>query len=224
MSRSFLIVFATTILLPLASLACSPEVSFNGTPLSNGSAPAFQLHDQHNRPTALADFAGKVVVLTFLYTHCTDVCPVITETLKRTYEELGDNAEDVQIISVSVDPERDTAEAALRYTEERGMLGKWVYLVGSREELKPIWDSYYIAAQMAKFRISDRSTDVSKNQQVLANGKDKNKTSLQDESVDYFVNHNSAIYLIDKEGQLAVLLTNLSLDPKPLLHDIHILL
>lgn len=224
MSRSFLIVFATTVLLPIASLACSPEASFNGTPLSNGSAPSFQLHDQHSRPTALADFAGKVVVLTFLYTHCTDVCPVITETLKRTYEGLGDTAEDVQIVTVSVDPERDTAEAALRYTEERGMLGKWVYLVGSREELKPIWDSYYIAAQMAKFRISDRSTGVTKNQQVLVNGKDKNITALQDESVGYFVNHNSAVYLIDKEGQLAVLLTNLSLDPKPLLHDIRILL
>jgi protein SCO1/2 len=224
MPRSFLIVFATTILLPIVLLACSQENSFNGTLLSNGLAPSFELHDQHSRPIALTDFTGKVVVLTFLYTHCADACPVITETLKRTYEGLGDSAEHVQIVAVSVDPERDTAEAALRYTKERGMLDKWVYLVGSKEELTPIWDSYYIAAQVAKVRFSNRSTNSTKNQQVLASGKDKNKTALQNESISYLVNHNSAIYLIDKEGQLAVLLTNLSLDPKPLLHDIRILL
>lgn len=80
------------------------------TPVSN-----FTLIGPDDAPVSLRDFRGKVVLLYFGYTFCPDVCPATLAELKVTMAELGKKAEEVQVLMVSVDPERDTAVALQHY-------------------------------------------------------------------------------------------------------------
>lgn len=73
------------------------------------------LNDQDGRPRSLADFKGKAVVVFFGYTHCPDVCPTTLMEIKQAMAELGEDARRVQVLFVSVDPERDTPEVLAKY-------------------------------------------------------------------------------------------------------------
>jgi protein SCO1/2 len=75
----------------------------------------FQLTDFNGKPRNLADFKGKVVVLFFGYTHCPVVCPTTLADLAQVMRTLGKDAEKVQVVFVTVDPERDTPEMMARY-------------------------------------------------------------------------------------------------------------
>jgi protein SCO1/2 len=75
----------------------------------------FALTGHDGRPRTLADFRGKVVVLFFGYMHCPDVCPTTLATLAEAMRRLGDDAARVQVLFVTVDPERDTPDLLARY-------------------------------------------------------------------------------------------------------------
>jgi len=75
----------------------------------------FKLTDHHGVPRTLADFRGKVVVLFFGYVHCPDVCPTTMADLAQVMTKLGRDAERVQVLFVTVDPERDTRELLSQY-------------------------------------------------------------------------------------------------------------
>ncbi|MCX7193688.1 MAG: SCO family protein [Proteobacteria bacterium] len=75
----------------------------------------FKLTDHNGTPRTLADFRGKVVVLFFGYTHCPDVCPTTMADLAQVMGRLGKDAERVQVLFVTVDPERDTQALLARY-------------------------------------------------------------------------------------------------------------
>lgn len=92
------------IALSLLLASCSQPVQLKGTDLGKDPAPNFQLEDQEGRQVALSDLRGKVVVLTFLYTHCPDVCPLIAEHLKTASSQLGAAMNQVAFVAVSVDP------------------------------------------------------------------------------------------------------------------------
>jgi protein SCO1/2 len=76
---------------------------------------ALALTDHTGKPRTLADFRGKVVVLFFGFTHCPDVCPATLAELAQVANELGADAENMQVLFVTVDPERDTQELLARY-------------------------------------------------------------------------------------------------------------
>jgi protein SCO1/2 len=75
----------------------------------------FQLTDHNGKPRTLADFKGKAVVIFFGYTHCPDACPTTLSELALVMKELGKDAERLQVLFVTVDPERDTPEVLSRY-------------------------------------------------------------------------------------------------------------
>ena len=74
-------------------------------------APPIHLDNNLGQPITLSQYRGKVVLVTFLYAHCPDVCPLIAGNLHTTLAELGPRAGHVQLIAVSVDPHGDTAGA-----------------------------------------------------------------------------------------------------------------
>jgi len=74
-----------------------------------------RLPDQDGKPRALADFRGKVVVVSFGYTHCPDVCPTTLADLAAARKQLGADGSQVQVLFVTVDPRRDTAELLKQY-------------------------------------------------------------------------------------------------------------
>ena len=75
----------------------------------------FQLTDHNGKPRTLADFKGKLVVLFFGYTHCPDVCPTTLAELALVMKQLGEDAKKVQVLFVTVDPERDTPQLLAQY-------------------------------------------------------------------------------------------------------------
>jgi protein SCO1/2 len=92
-----------------ASTARANESALAGTALTPiKNAPILALRNYLGDKVNLASYRGKAVLVTFLYTHCVDVCPVITANLRLALERLGPAARDVQIIAVSVDPRGDT--------------------------------------------------------------------------------------------------------------------
>jgi protein SCO1 len=80
----------------------------------------FALSDPAGKPRVLADFRGKVVVLFFGYTQCPDVCPTTLSALADALKQLGTDAERVQVLFVTVDPGRDTAEILSNYVAAFG--------------------------------------------------------------------------------------------------------
>ena len=87
----------------------APPARFHASDVTGSYAHAdFHLTDHNGKPRALAHFRGKVVVLFFGYTHCPDVCPTKLADLAQTLRLLGKDAQQVQVLFVTVDPERDT--------------------------------------------------------------------------------------------------------------------
>jgi protein SCO1/2 len=80
-----------------------------------GSAQELDLTDHEDRPRTLADFGGRVVVVTFGYTHCPDFCPTTLADMARAMKLLGDDAARVQVLFVTLDPKRDTTALLAQY-------------------------------------------------------------------------------------------------------------
>jgi protein SCO1/2 len=121
---------------------------FRGTELTPPSpAPQFSLRDQSGRTVSLAAQRGHYVVVTFLYTHCPDVCPVIAGNLNRALATAAARRAGLRVLAVSVDPQRDTAAAVRRYVGEHRLLPAFRYLIGTRAQLARVWRAYHVAAQ-----------------------------------------------------------------------------
>lgn len=125
------------------------QIDLGGTP-----APDFTLTDQNGQRISLRQFRGKPVVLTFLYTHCPDVCPLTAEHIHTTLQQLGNRAQDVAVLAVSTDPQRDTPAAAQSFSQAHNMTQYWHYLIGSQQQLSPVWSSYNIYVQAQKKEIN----------------------------------------------------------------------
>ena len=93
-----------------------PGPSFKNTDITGADyGRELTLTDHTGKTRTLADFRGKVVVVFFGYTHCPDVCPTTLAELKVAREQLGDDGKRVQVLFVTVDPERDTRELLANY-------------------------------------------------------------------------------------------------------------
>ena len=117
-----------------------------GTDLGSVPAPNFRLTDQFGKPVSLSQFKGEPVVLTFLYTHCPNVCPLTAEKLHTTMLSLGSAAQRVAVLAVSTDPRGDTMATALSFSKAHKMLNYWHYLLGTQSQLSPVWSSYAVYA------------------------------------------------------------------------------
>lgn len=110
------LLLAATALLVTACGPSKPELKFNNTDVTGlDYAKDFALTDHTGKPRTLADFKGKVVVMFFGYTQCPDVCPTTMLEMANVMKELGSDADKVQVLFVTVDPERDTQEILSQY-------------------------------------------------------------------------------------------------------------
>jgi protein SCO1/2 len=96
-------------------------------------APGFSLTNQHGKRVALKDLRGKVVAMTFFYTHCTDVCPILTNSLDSAARQLSpEERKHVMLVGVTVDPKRDTPARLKTYIKDHGLeAGQWQMMSGS---------------------------------------------------------------------------------------------
>lgn len=131
----------------------------------------FTLTNQYGEPFQLSRQRGKIVLIFFGYTNCPDVCPVTLTVFKQVRQRLGDKAEQIQLVYITVDPERDTQERMRDHLRvyDPTILG----LTGSADELRQVYNLYGVYA--AKVEAGS--------------------------AAGYLMDHTSRIYVIDPQGQ-----------------------
>lgn len=130
------------------------------------------LTDHTGKPRTLADFKGKVVAVFFGYTHCPDVCPTTLAEMKAVKEKLGKDGERVQVLFVTVDPERDTAALLAQYV--------------------PAFDPSFIGL----YGDAEATARTAKEFKVYY------KKVPGSSAANYSVDHTAALYLYDPSGRL----------------------
>ena len=137
----------------------------------------FTLTDQYGNLVQESEFRGRLMLVFFGFTHCPDICPVTVNTLSRVMELLGDKAEQVAPIFITVDPKRDTPDVMKAFLEnfDKRLVG----LTGSAEDIAKVEAVY--KAYAAKVETTE-------------------DTNAQP-SEEYTMDHSAYIYLMDKNGK-----------------------
>ena len=157
-------------------VACQPSTKtsqFVATDITGADfEQSFSLTDHTGKPRTMADFKGKTVALFFGYTHCPDVCPTTMNDLKQTMKLLGSKADAVQVLFVTLDPERDTQE----------VLAKFV----------PSFDQRFIGLRGT----AEQTADTAKSFKIFVS---KVETNIKN---DYTIDHSAGMYVFDKTGKI----------------------
>jgi protein SCO1/2 len=121
---------------------------YEGLTLSHSEvAPPLALDNYLGTPVNIASYRGKAVLVTFLYTHCPDVCPLIASHLHTALLEMpAAERSRLQVIAVSVDPRGDTPSTVAQFLAAHEMTGRMQYLIGSAPALKAVWRRWGIAS------------------------------------------------------------------------------
>ncbi|MGE0543384.1 MAG: SCO family protein [Dehalococcoidia bacterium] len=179
------ILLALLWIVALAAACGQDEPSLPGFVLEPDDAPPIELSDSTGRPVSLADYRGRPVVISFLYTDCPDVCPVIGQRIGQALETLDEKSEDVAVLIVSVDPAGDTPEKAQSFMEKHHLAGTGRhYLLGDAETLAPIWLAYGVG-----------TAPLNGAQQQTGGAAQFGR-----------IGHTDATFLIDREGKKRTLL------------------
>ena len=148
--RTGIIVVFVIILAVVANLLFAGQSGFRGTAYNEPYplAPYFELTDSNGDLFRLSDQRGKIVLLFFGYTSCPDVCPTTLAELNLALKEIGDKASAVQVVLVSVDPDRDTPQRVQEYVSRFNP--SFIGLSGTTTELQNIWTDYDIFREIVQ--------------------------------------------------------------------------
>jgi protein SCO1/2 len=135
-----------------------PKLPHNATTVKSASyrgatvsprvpAPPIDLRNSLGKRVTMAQYRGKVALVTFLYVKCPDVCPLITTNLHATQAKLGARAKDIPIIAVSVDPHGDTRTSVAEFLRQHDMTGRMQYLIGSGGRLAETWKAWQVGSR-----------------------------------------------------------------------------
>jgi len=123
----------------------APRSAFQGAELPPGvRAPDFSLTDEHGKRVTMREYRGKPVVVTFMYSHCKDTCPVQAQQIKGALDDLG---HPLPALSVSVDPSGDTPKSVAHFNAEQGVTGRLRWVLGSESQLRRLWNGFNTTPQ-----------------------------------------------------------------------------
>ena len=157
--------------------ASSPPPSFQATDITGAPfARDFTLTDHYGATRSLADFRGKAVAVFFGYTHCPDVCPTTLADFAAALKQLGPLASQVQVIFVTVDPERDTPDLLRQFVPafDPSFLGMYT----DAESLQRLAKEFKVVYQKSSVKADD----------------------------DYLIDHSAGTYVYDAQGRLRLLM------------------
>jgi protein SCO1 len=125
------------------------SASYDGSLISPAApAPLLSLRNYNGEAVNIGQYRGRAVLVTFLYTNCPDVCPIITSNLRVAQNLMGPaEAAKVGVIAVSVDPRGDTPKAVAAFLARHEMTGRMRYLVGSAHELGRVWEAWHVGSE-----------------------------------------------------------------------------
>jgi cytochrome oxidase Cu insertion factor (SCO1/SenC/PrrC family) len=132
-----------------ASVSTSLAGLMQLTPVPPSAAPGFTLTDQSGHQVSLASFRGKTVVLTFMDSHCTDICPLVSREFIDANTDLGPAARHVVFIAVNVNPYRRRISDMASYSSAQQLdsIPTWHFVTGSLPSLRAVWNDYQIQVQ-----------------------------------------------------------------------------
>lgn len=189
-----LLLSAIFVLLMVGCQSLAGSYEFNGNKLDPPlTLPDFELMTDEGRSFQLSDTAGEINLVFFGYTFCPDVCPLTMADVKQALAEL-EGSERVNVLFITVDPERDTPEVLGRYVDIFGP--EFVGLTDNPENVQEVMKAFGAFAE---------------------------KVEIEDSSVGYLVNHTGRLYLIDPQGEL-VLTYPFDFEPEQLRSDLEYLL
>jgi protein SCO1/2 len=111
-------------------------------------APPLALRNYKGERVNISQYRGRAALVTFLYTKCPDVCPIIASNLGVALNMMGSaRASRVAVIAVSVDPRGDTPKAVAAFLERHHMTGRMQYLIGSASELGRVWKAWGVGSE-----------------------------------------------------------------------------
>jgi protein SCO1/2 len=122
----------------------APNEFAGATMPADARAPDFDLRDEQGERVSMRALRGRPVVVTFLYSHCQDTCPITAQTIRGALDDLG---HDVPAIAISVDPPNDTPASARKFLAEQRANGRIRFVLGSRAQLRPLWKGYGVTPQ-----------------------------------------------------------------------------
>jgi protein SCO1 len=112
-------------------------------PAKTMPAPQLLLRDQSRRPVSVSALRGRVVAITFLDSHCKELCPIEADQLAQVQQALGREAP-LSLVVVSVAPDTDTPDSARSFAAAHAWAGDWHWLLGTEAQLAPVWKAYSI--------------------------------------------------------------------------------
>ncbi len=116
-----------------------------GTPLLGTPAPGFALTDQFGHRVTLSQFRGKAVVLAFVDSRCTTICPLTTESMVEAVRLLGPRAAaEIQLLGIDANPDATTVADVRAYSRTHQMMSSWRFLTGTRRQLAAVWRAYHV--------------------------------------------------------------------------------
>ena len=120
----------------------------SGSSLGGVRAPDFRLVNQFGQQMALSQFRGKVVVLAFVDSECTTICPLTTASMVEARQLLGAAGSQVQLLGVDANPRATSVSDVMAYSRAHTMVNQWDFLTGSLPQLQAAWRGFHIAVQI----------------------------------------------------------------------------
>jgi protein SCO1/2 len=169
----------------------------NGLEVKNDlSNQSFSLVNQDSTKVIFPDdYEGNISIITFIYTHCPDVCPVITANLTNIQRELQDTS-NIRFVEISFDPERDTPSVLKEYKDLYRLNDQFTLLTGNPATIDTLLGQLDIVAEKTQI------------------------DSLQQDSSQYFMKHSNTIYLMDGSSRIRAEYPASVVPPKNVIEDI----
>jgi cytochrome oxidase Cu insertion factor (SCO1/SenC/PrrC family) len=227
MKTASLCAAALALCIPCSTVDALPgaekQVPLVGTVLPN-PMPAldFTLTDQNGAPFRMADTRGKVVVMTFIYTHCGDTCPFIAVKVRAARTLLGNDVDQVAFVAVTTDPKRDTVPLLAAYSRALGLSQGWHFLTGTAEAVRAVWHDYGVGVEIEKAN-GEQNGESDVEGDNPKNGLTAGDLGLAGKLVEQFsggyeVAHTAPFWIIDRKGTIRVAL-DASATPADLVAD-----
>jgi len=183
------------VFIPEGALDADSPSPFRGTDLGFSSAPDLRLTDHTGTSFELDGWLSETTIISFMFTQCKDICLISEADLALVRDSFTtEEAENISIISVTMDPENDDVETLAKWVEEWNYT--WPHLTGERAELEVVWNDWG-----AFVRASDDS------QKTEENGG---------------LNHTAPLFILDNYGRMRVL-HQMGWSPEDVLHDLRVL-
>ncbi len=161
--------------------------------LPSRTGPMWNLTNQDNQAFGSANLQGRVVLVTFVYTNCPTVCPLITAQMKKLQDEFkqdGAYAARLAFVSITVDPQRDTPVRLKEYAARMGVdFSGWNWVTGDAAQMEKVWQDFGVVAYMDLATLSTPAATAAHAEHSAT-------------SATYEVTHSAKTFLLDKRGNI----------------------